>query len=254
MDMPYGSGIPLLARIVDSISEVAELKNVVVATSELKLNDGIEAFCTKAHIKCFRGSEEDVLSRFLTIQLGYQFDYIVRLTGDNPFVDVKKLTAFIGNHVTRGYDYSYSRNLPMGMNFEIVNGAVLVSLKEKQVTPEEKEHVTLHFRNHDTEYKVGLYDFGYDEILSELRLTVDQPADYALASMIWNSLDGHTKTVGVDRIKEIFNQRPWLKQVNEGVIQKKQFKNIEDELNYGVKLLNEFDLKRAAEKLAGYVE
>jgi spore coat polysaccharide biosynthesis protein SpsF len=67
MDMPYGSGIPLLARIVDSVAEVAEWKNVVIATSELNVNDGIEDFCTRAQITCFRGSEEDVLSRFLTI-------------------------------------------------------------------------------------------------------------------------------------------------------------------------------------------
>lgn len=58
--------------------------DIVVATTELPEDDAIQTLCHDRGIYCYRGSSENVLSRYQDIAKDY--DVIVRLTGDCPLV------------------------------------------------------------------------------------------------------------------------------------------------------------------------
>ena len=51
--------------------------------------------CVELEVKCFRGSENDVLYRVLSAHQKHKSDIIVELTGDNPLQDPKLIDECI---------------------------------------------------------------------------------------------------------------------------------------------------------------
>jgi len=141
-------------------------------------------FCNVEGIDCFRGDEENVLSRFLAIAKQDKFDCIVRLTADNPIIDISILDDTIEKHFTENNDYTCTKGLPVGMNFEIVSPDALLDIENHEISDSDKEHVTLFIKNSGL-YKLGLYIPDLNPKLQTLRLTVDYVSDYALLSIIF---------------------------------------------------------------------
>lgn len=93
---------------------------MVVATTILEKDDVIVEFCLSKGIEYFRGSEDNVLERYYLCAQKYNFNNIVRLTGDNPFTDTGELDNLITLHLNSMSDYSHSLgSLPIGVGAEI---------------------------------------------------------------------------------------------------------------------------------------
>ena len=91
--VPYDCGKPLLDWQLQRLAATQYEKNLIIATSAEAQDEAIAAFCLERNIKCFRGSEANVLERFfLAIEKFYPQieanDLIVRITGDCPFLDI----------------------------------------------------------------------------------------------------------------------------------------------------------------------
>lgn len=211
MPMPFGSETSLLEAIVETL--ITTGGTVLVATSKNKENDPIEQFCENNAIKCFRGSENDVFSRFHEIQLKESFSTIMRFTADNPFIDLNKLNEFYRKFIESGNDYAYSKGMPLGMNFEAVKGSLIVELNKLELSLEEREHVTLAIHRRE------IFNKTFIQLANSanLRMTVDTPIDYAQASLIKLSLG---EKCSLKRIRELKNLYPWIFELNMGVIQK----------------------------------
>lgn len=211
MPMPFASESNLLGAIVEALATTGG--TVIVATSANKENDPIEQFCNDNAVKCFRGSENDVFSRFHEIQLKESFSTIFRFTADNPFIDLEKLNEFYLRFIDSGMDYGYSKGMPLGMNFEALKGSLLAKINELELSLDEREHVTLAVHNQESFNKTFIQLANS----ANLRMTVDTPIDYAQASLIKLSLG---KKCSLKRILELKNLNPWLFELNKGVIQK----------------------------------
>src|SRR5687768_2188931 len=73
-------GAPMLERVVNRVRRATSLDDVVVATSTLSSDDPIEALCAEHSWNCFRGSENDVLTRFIGAASKVNAGAIVRIT------------------------------------------------------------------------------------------------------------------------------------------------------------------------------
>lgn len=217
-ELPFPHGKPLLWWIVNSIRKSRFVSDVVLATSLNEENTVLQSFSSANHLTLFRGSEEDVLSRFIQVIKDSQFDVIVRVTADNPFLDYELLDKTIEQHLASGNDYSITTGLPMGMNFEIVSAHALLSLEDKILSDADREHVTWHIRTHN-EFKTGEIKYFEGEGLNALRLTIDYPSDFAMASLIFSELkEGQFPTIGF--IRKLREQHEWIFRINESNIQK----------------------------------
>ena len=249
MSLPYPNGKPLMAWIVESIKRSDLINKVVIATSMRKENDCLEPFAFDLGIDIIRGDENDVLSRFVQAIRKHQLDTIVRLTGDNPIVDVNLLDVVIQNHIASGRDYTYTTGLPIGMNFEIVSSKALLNLTELNLTSEDKEHVTLHIRRSELFAKNHVSLFA-DENLSSIRLTVDFPSDFALINIILSLVkDG---AIDIRLIQKFQSTYPWIFQINEGNFQRKHFQNTREEILTAVEWLKSNGMAEAASILIQY--
>ena len=214
LPLPFPGGKPLLQHIIDSL--LRHTGNVVVATSNQPENDDIEALCNTLDVECFRGSEDDVLSRFVEIQKRHRFDVIFRLTADNPIIDINLLSSFLDKFMKSGDDYWYSKGLPLGMNFEVFKGDSLLRSAQLVESNMEKEHVTVVLRNHP-EFSANTYQF--DTSKSGFRVTVDEPADYGLLSLVF-CYKQTSILEGLDLLKAVDRDFPFLFHINSDVVQK----------------------------------
>lgn len=227
MPLPFGGTTPLLGHIIQSIKKSKSNHSITVATSLNVENDVLVRFCQSHDIDCFRGSEDDVLSRFTAILEDKNYDLVVRLTADNPFVDSELLDATILKHIESGADYTATEELPLGMNFEIVSAAVLQSLSSHVLSNQDKEHVTLFVVNSGL-YKVNFIKPIEKEAYKTIRLTVDYPSDYLVASALFTIHLSSSQRLGLPLIDYCLEKHPWLFEGNQNNFQKGNYATLEE--------------------------
>lgn len=172
------AGEPLLQRLLERVSRSRLTDEIVVATSERAENVPIEKLCRDLCYPCWRGSEGDVLAR--VIEAAGHADIVIRLTGDNPFVDgalidfvlEKFLDAWPGIHYAANVEAS---GFPYGLFVEVVDMGALRKAADSD-DPMDREHVTWHIRRRPSVFKV-------QTVLSPLKylvegLSIDTMDDY----------------------------------------------------------------------------
>ena len=248
LPIPLGNGKPLLLWIIDELKNSKFSKEIIVATSVNQENDVLVSFCGLNNIECFRGDEENVLSRFVAISKQKNYDCIVRLTADNPIVDITILDDTIANHFRDNNDYTKTEGLPVGMNFEIISSNALFDTENQEITESDKEHVTLFVKNNNN-YKKGVFTPKVNNEFSKLRLTVDYASDYSLLSTILTQCSKQDNLKGIELIEYTYTIYPWLFETNSSNIQKKQHLDIDEEIKDACYFLDQFEFKHASDIL-----
>ena len=82
-------GKPILEILIDRIKKEIDPTKIILATSLNQKDKIICDIAKKKKIKFFRGSENNVMSRFIEIGKIYNLDTIIRITSDCPLVDPK---------------------------------------------------------------------------------------------------------------------------------------------------------------------
>lgn len=240
LPLPVGSDKTIISEVIERVKDVSEISNVIVATSVSQINDDLENYINSLNVLCYRGSENDVLSRFYKIVTKHKLKYIIRFTGDNPIVDNILLKEFINNFISNDLDYSCSINLPLGCNFEMMKSSEIIKAQKNTKDLFDREHVTPYIKRNAK--KIEYYNFNNVKKIINLRLTVDYPSDYAFISLIYTVLKEKSKSL--KNIINYINKNIWLLEINKNNFQKKDFKNIDDEIENILPLLKEREFKR----------
>jgi len=248
MNIPLVNGKPLLKWITDELKKSKFKSKIIIATSTNIENDVLERFSEKEEVFCFRGEEEDVLSRFIKIIKGDSFDVIVRLTADNPLIDLDILENTILKHFQNNKEYTKTIGLPIGMNFEIINPNSLLSIIEHDLSNSDREHVTQYLKN-NSKFQQEII-FGNQNI-AKLRLTVDYPSDFMVVSSVLSVID---KRVSIEEIKMMVNKYPWIFETNQNNYQKKQYISQKDEIYDAIDILDKLEFPHSANHLKNIYE
>lgn len=246
LPLPFPNGKSLLGNIIDQLKSFPA--HVVVATSTNKENDKIEEYCLNHDISYFRGNEEDVLSRFIAIQKKYGFDCIVRLTADNPIIDKYHLMRAINFHITSKVDYTNTKGLPLGMNFEIFKGDAIIKSQRFIIDKSDLEHVTIALKR-EKDFESNTLEIQLkNNDLKNLRLTIDTQLDFALLNLI--IAYGQDKNLNGLELIDSFNANyPFLLELNKHLPQKNASVSPEDEMKEAIKLLKKFEYNGVSSKL-----
>jgi spore coat polysaccharide biosynthesis protein SpsF len=211
LSMPIGSTQTILDRVLNAAERSSYFGKVVVATSVDPQNAPVIELCTQRNIEVFVGDEENVYSRFFSVVQRESYDYIVRLTADNPLLDPDYIDIVIKHHINSTFDYTRSKGLPLGMNVEVFSKQPFLTLNQLALTDNEKEHVTLGFHRREG-YHGQIFEFEGKG--SEIRLTVDYPQDYALASLLYSLAESENRKPSLDFILQQKTEQPWLFEIN----------------------------------------
>jgi spore coat polysaccharide biosynthesis protein SpsF len=213
-------GKPLLEYQIERIHDARLVNKIIIATTENTQDSEIIQFCDRMNLDYFRGSELNVLSRYLGASQKYPSSHVIRITSDCPVIDPRVIDRCIEQFTQAGWDYaSNSEDYPNGMNVEIFAQKLFFELAPKALLPYEQEHVTPYFYTHPDEFKLG--QFRSEKVYEKHRLTVDTQEDFELIKFVIEKLYPQNKDFTLDDICRLLNESPDMAQINRHVRQKK---------------------------------
>ena len=190
------NGMSLLEIHFKRIQSSKLITDSILATTLNSSDDLIMKLSIENNWKCFRGSENNVLERFVSAVKTVDFipDYIVRLTADCPLIDSQIIDEVINKAISEKLDYCSNTLDPMfpdGMDVEVINWHSLLLAFERAVLDSDKEHVTPYVWRNST-FKGGKM-FLSDNLnarnnLSHVRLTVDEENDFTVIQKLITKL------------------------------------------------------------------
>jgi spore coat polysaccharide biosynthesis protein SpsF len=202
-------GRPMLSRQVERIRRAETISKIIIATSADPSDDPIEELADSEQLEVFRGSLDNVFSRFRKISKASVEPDFVRLTGDCPLTDPSVIDKVVREHLNSEADYTSNtliRTYPRGLDVEIFRSSALEKLEKCGLSNLELEHVTLGFHARASLFSLqNVCDLGDN---SSLRWTVDTEQDFKFVAWVYGSLLDLDPTFDSDMIYSLLARHP----------------------------------------------
>lgn len=221
MILPFFQDKNILQLIIEKLKQAFPEIPVVLATSIEPSNDELEAIALQMGCLVHRGSEKDVLLRFIEAGNKFDFDNIIRVCADNPFLDVGEMQVLIDSiKENTQYDYvSFKVNdepsirTHFGFWTEFVTLGTLERVNSKTKDEFYHEHVTNFIYQNPEEFNIRF--LAVNPILEgrkDIRMTLDTLTDFEMLSEIYKALYlKHGNQFGIDEIVSFLDDNPGYK-------------------------------------------
>ena len=216
------AGHNVLYYVIKRCQLSKKLEEVIVATTTKTEDDKLVDFVGSLGVKVFRGSENDVLERYIEAAVKVDADPVIRVTGDCPLIEPAIIDDIINLYMKTAIDYAFIDGYPRG-----VDGAEALSLSAlqrtlKETSPEDiyyREHVMTYITDNPDKFKIKITKAPKTLNKPELRLCVDEAADLEVVRRICE----HFKPREDFKLSEILaflNNYPKIAYINRHVRQK----------------------------------
>lgn len=216
-------GKPLLEFQFERLARIMGADALMIATTVNRSDDSIVDFCKTHKIPFFRGSEDDVLSRYYGAALQEQADVVVRITSDCPLIEPEVVDLVISEFGDGSlYDYASNtlvRTYPRGLDCEVFSFAALKTAFQQADQRADREHVTPFLYSNPGRFRLRSVQFSKD--LSNHRWTVDTPEDLILVRNILEAVYTVKPNFTMDDILRVLDCHPEWVSINAHVEQKK---------------------------------
>lgn len=184
----------LLKRVIENVQSLNFIDHIIVATTNLEEDNLIDLFCHDNQIKVFRGDKYNLLKRYVDATLNFDSDdNIIRITADNPILDVETSSKLYKIHLNNNNDYTCIDGLSH-IVFEVIKiRALRRCLNIKLITDFEKEHVTPFFRSENSTFKSQILPANFSGInpYYDKFLTVDTFSDFVRMQNLFLEIDNN---------------------------------------------------------------
>jgi len=212
-------GRPVLEWVVRAARSAAQIDTIVVATSTKAADDDVAELAENLGVAVVRGSEDDVLSRFVAALDAHPADAIVRLTADCPLLDPTLIDAVAGAWAASPtHDYVSTvlvRCLPRGLYVELVTAGALRAVDRAAVG---HDRIPVTSRRYAQPSAYRLLGLCVTPPANDLRVTLDTREDLALLRALVAELSDAPPSWR--DVVAVLRARPELVAINAGVRQK----------------------------------
>jgi spore coat polysaccharide biosynthesis protein SpsF (cytidylyltransferase family) len=195
---------------------------VIIATTTKSDDNIIVEIAANQGVNYFRGSEDNLLERFIKAAGRFNIDHVIRVCSDNAFIDAGGLEEIILKYRSKPVDYlSYilSDNRPsikthFGLWAEI---ASLKALKKVAAVTNEKkylEHLTMYIYEHPGEFDITF--IKAPEVVFnryDIRLTIDTEEDFYLQQSVYKALVSEGRTSIEEIVEYLDDNKPILEKM-----------------------------------------
>ena len=214
-------GQPMLAQQLRRISRCKFVDEIFVATTTEKSDKPIEDLAKKLEVRFFRGSEMDVLSRFVGAAQEANADIVVRLTADCPLIDPDLIDKVIDTLIRNSAKCDYATNTlertyPRGLDVEVMFADTLFRVDRLAKSQSAREHVTTFIRAEHPELFMT-YSVKDKQDNSDLRWTVDTSNDLEFVRMMYESLNLGQNFLPYKEMLKFLRTNPHLIEMNANV-------------------------------------
>lgn len=193
--LPFFGEERIIDILIANIKSACPALPLVLATTTRAQDDVLQEVARKWGIHCYRGSEDDVLSRFIGAARAYGLERFVRVCSDNPFLMAADFANLFAAHDAQpDADYvsrAFADGRPvikshLGLFAELTTTDALLRVA---ATTQEKlyiEHVTIYLYTHPDAFRCCLLPLPPElEGRTDLRFTLDTPDDFRLLQRLY---------------------------------------------------------------------
>jgi spore coat polysaccharide biosynthesis protein SpsF len=216
-------GKPLLEYQIERLKRVQLANHLIIATTTNKTDDPIVNLCDRLSTHYFRGSEEDVLSRYYYAAKESKADTVVRVTSDCPLIDPAVIDRVIEFYLTNYPNYDYvsnciERTYPRGMDTEVFSFQALQEAFWEATAKPDREHVTPFIHRQPERHSLGYVKYHQDQ--SKHRWTVDTLQDFELIQLILSNIYPLNPEYTMEDCLNLLSNHPDWININKHVKQK----------------------------------
>ena len=217
-------GKPMLLFQIERLKTSSLIDDVVVATSTNPADDAIADMCSSEGIGCFRGDENDVLSRVAEAVRFFDIELHIECFGDSPLIDPGLVDEMIRTMrssttpidiVTNCHKSTY----PAGMEAYIYRADCLHEINARVSLDDTlREHCGFNLLRHRDLFSVLEIEASENRYNPGLFLEVDEPSDLETLRRIHHTfLAKGMKDYRLDDILALAQERPDLFSGNQDV-------------------------------------
>lgn len=215
------AGETMLGRVVQRLRAARTIDDIVIATT---LNESDLPVIEEAHrlgVHAWRGSETNVLARYIGAARHYHAGAVVRITSDCPLLDPETIDRVVNGLRGGTADYcsnTHTRMFPRGLDVEAFYLETLEKIFRQATSAAAREHVTAYVMEKPGEFAIQQVTTDQDD--SDLRWTVDTEEDLELVRTLFTELDLGATPRPYREVVAAVRARPELASINAHITQK----------------------------------
>ena len=201
----------IIAWMIDRIKLSKTVDEIIICTSVNKDDDILEEIAHRENIKCFRGSEEDVILRLYNATEKFKLDFALNITADCPLVSYDYIDRIYHVFKEKKPDLIRCLDLPHGF----FSYGLKVEALKKICKNKKSEHTEVWGGLYERD-KYRVFDMEIPErlIRPNYRLTLDYPDDFVFFEKIFQKFGKKTYTISDLELIEYLDNNPQIVSIN----------------------------------------
>ena len=222
-------GRETIALVIDRMRRCLNLDCLVLATSTDPSDDILVEIGKREGVQTFRGSLDNVSSRFYEAAMQYKLDHFVRITGDAILCDEVMVDIAVKSHLKNCCDVTFMRNMPFGTHKEVVSANAIKAILDTAVVPSNTEYLEYYLEN-ERYFSVNYVeaDYTFDP---RLRLTLDYEEDLAFFERVYSHFNRVNPNFSLGDALDWLRKNPEVGEINMHKTQKFSNKDLNVLLN-----------------------
>ena len=204
-------GRPMLELMIERLKYAETIDRIIIATTVSPDDDQLESYCDIWNVDCYRGSVDNVLSRYFSAARKFNVDVIVRLFSNCPLVDPGLVDQVVNLFLQNMDRYDFCSNLypptfPVGLGVEVLPISTLGTLNEYASDSYDRERVTSYIGQHRRLFRIGNISDHYDR--SDYRWSVNSDEELEFVTRVYETLYKPGLLFGREDIFDLLGLRP----------------------------------------------
>jgi len=207
---------PVLAHVLERCKRIEGCDIVICAVPDEDASLVLEQAARGCGAGVYRGSEHDVLGRYLGAARSANADVVMRVTSDCPLIDPQICGSVLDLRARERADYvanNMPRSFPHGLDCEAFTTMALAEADRSTQEPYDREHVTPWLRRASHLRRANLHS-GKAE-LEWHRWTLDYPEDLTFIRAVFEALPAGSNGEMED-VLDVLAENPHLNEINAG--------------------------------------
>jgi spore coat polysaccharide biosynthesis protein SpsF len=200
-------GLSIIEWVILRVKKSIKINQIFLATTTKDSDNELSNIALKNDILVFKGSEDDVLSRFVEISKISNADNIVRVCADNPFIAPEEIDKLINYFTHNQFDYACNHKEVLkngyvdGFGAEIISRETLLKVGNMAIKKEHLEHVTSYIWDNQDQFKISALQPTKEMTFPSLSFDVDTMKDLIELTNLVSKFNITTDTRAIDIIK-----------------------------------------------------
>lgn len=210
-------GKPLIWHIVNRMSYVKTLANIVIATTDKHADKPLREFAQSENIPFYAGSENDILDRLYQSGKKFNATALLKINADCPFVDPEIIDLAVNRYLKMSTKpdlivNSVTNTYPEGLQYGLFNFKTLCEIWQDLEDPFWRESIYAYIIENRKKYSV--INIENNKNLSSLRWTVDYEEDLEFVREVYGHIFIPNKPFLMSDVLLLLKKNPTIQKIN----------------------------------------